>query len=141
MSIHQYRVKSAEYVRNIFSATPEIGTTFEDILKPEYWAHVAASFHPTDRIEVLAEDGSWFAELFIVSCGKNWAKVCTMRFVELSESVAETPEDAYRVIWRGAVHKHSVVRKSDSAVIKAEFPTAADAKKWLESYESEVVKA
>jgi hypothetical protein len=141
MSITNSRVKDAAYVRNIFSATPEIGTKYEDVLKPEYWSHVAASFHPTDRIEVLSEDGSWFAELFVVSCGRNWAKVCPLRFVELSESVPTEAQDKFKVVWRGQVHKHSVVRIADNAVIKTEFATAADAKKWMDDYEANVVKA
>lgn len=139
MPILRNRVKSAEYVRNIFCATPEIGTKYEDVLKPEYWTHVSATLHPTDRIEVLAEDGAWFAELFVVSCGKNWAKVCQLRFVELSESKPdEAPAAKFKVIWRGQVHKHAVLRVSDNEVIKGEFPTAAEAKKWLEQYEAEI---
>lgn len=140
MPILRNRVKSAEYVRNIFCATPEIGTKYEDVLKPEYWTHVSATLHPTDRIEVLAEDGAWFAELFVVSCGKNWAKVCQLRFVELSES---KPDEApatgkFYVKWRGDVHKHAVIRFVDKVPVKSGFATAAEAKTWLAENEAEI---
>ena len=139
MPILPKNVRGAEYARNIFCATPEIGTKYEDVLQPEYWKHIASTMHPSDRIEVLAEDGAWFAELFVVSCGKNWAKVCQLRFVELSESKPdEAPAAKFTVIWRGQTHKHSVVRTSDKAVIKSEFATAADARQWLEQYEAEI---
>jgi hypothetical protein len=133
------RVKSAEYVRNIFSATPEIGTKYDDVLDPRYWTHVAPTLHPTDRIEVLAEDGAWFAELIVLSCGKNWAKVFPLRFVEMSESQPEeAPGAEYVVVWRGMVHKHSVVRTADKVVVKAGFASAAEAKTWLATYEADI---
>jgi hypothetical protein len=141
MAITPNRVKDAVYARNIFSVTPEINTPYEEVLKPEYWAHAANKFHPTDRIEVLAEDGSWFAELFVVSCGRNWAKVCQMRYVELSESVADEPQAKFIVKWRGQMHKHCVVRVADNEVIKTEFATAPEAKKWMDDYETNVLKA
>lgn len=141
MAVNLQRVKEAAYVRNVFSVTPEPSTPFETVLTPEYWAHAAHLFHPTDRIEVLAEDGSWFAELFVVSCGRNWAKVCQLRFVELSESSPVEAQAKFKVLWRGQVHKHCVVRIADAAVIKTEFATAADAKKWMDDYEANTVKA
>ena len=141
MAITNNRVKEASFARNIFSVTPEINTQYEDVLKPEYWSHVAASFHPTDRVEVLAEDGAWFAELFVVSCGRNWAKVCELRFVELSESVATEVQAKHYVKWRGQVHQHAVVRVSDKEVIKQNFATSAEAKKWMDDYEANVIKA
>ena len=133
-------VKGAEYVRNIFSATPPAGTKYEDMLKPEYWTHIAATLHPTDRIEVIPEDGVWFAELIVISCGKNWAKVYPLRFVELSESAPEEAPVAgkYYVKWRGEVHKHGVIRFSDKVVVKSGFPTAAEAKAWLAEHEDEI---
>jgi hypothetical protein len=130
---------NADYVRTIHVATPAAGTKYEDILGAEYWKHVAVSFQPHSRIEVVPEDGTWFAELFIVSCGRNWANVLPLRHVELA-APAVTPETdpKYKVMWRGMTHKHCVVRVSDKEVIKTEFATAAEAAKWLEEYEATV---
>lgn len=140
MSITQDRVKGAEFVRNIFSAIPEHGTPFEDILKPAYWSHVAAKFHPTDRIEVLAEDGSWFAELIVISAARNWASVSVLRFVELAEVVTPKPQaDQFAVQWKGQKLLHCVIRQSDKVIIKDSFSTAAEASKWLESYENTLI--
>ena len=136
----QDRLKQAEYTRNVFSVVPEFGTKLEDMLKPEYWAHTGAKLHPTDRIEVIAEDNTWFAELFVVSCARNWAKVTTLRFVELAESTPdETPAIEYKINWGGQNVKHRVVRLSDNATIKDGFASAAEAKKWLADYESNLI--
>jgi hypothetical protein len=101
---------------------------------------VAATFNPHSRIEVLPEDGTWFAELIIISCGRNWANVLPLRHVELTGAApAPVAEAKYKVMWRGVVHKHCVVRVSDKEVVKTEFATAAEAAKWLEDYEATVV--
>lgn len=138
--INAQRVKNnAEYVRTIHIATPAAGTKYEDVLQSAYWTHVATTFQPHSRIEVMPEDGSWFAELMIVSCGRNWANVLPLRHVELAEAApAPTAEAKYKVMWRGMTHKHSVVRISDKEVIKSDFATAAEAAKWLEDYEATV---
>ena len=116
---------SAEFIRNIHCATIPFGTKPEDLLKPEYWAHVSAEFKAWGRIEARAEDGTWFAEYLITEVGRNWAKVkllskhdLTTRDVSMTESEKySNPDLPYEVKWRGQA-KWSVVRKSDKAVMK-----------------------
>jgi hypothetical protein len=141
MHITKHRVTGAEYVRNIYSATPEHGTPYENILVPEYWKHIASNFRPGDRIEVVSEDGAWFAELFVVSTGKQWVKVFPLRFVELSESAPdEQPAgtSSHNVEWRGPKRKWSVERNSDKEVIKDGFATKGEALGWLTQFQAEV---
>lgn len=140
MHILQNRVRGAEYNRNIYSATPEYGTRYEDVIKPEYWKHVASTLRPTDRIEVVSEEGTWFAELFVVSVGKQWAKVFPMRFIELSESTPNEQQGVatHAVEWRGPKRKWSVERNSDKEVIKDQFATKDDANAWLQQFQGEM---
>lgn len=136
MQLNSNHLKSAEYVRNIFFATPEAGTTYADMLTPEYWSHVAAQLQPNSRIEVVSEDLTWFAELMVTSVGRNWATVTPLRFVELAEAAAKPAPSAKHVVkWRGANHKHSVVRAADKVVVKEGFATAKDAEEWLAQHE------
>lgn len=143
MKLTADRLRDASYMRNIFAVTPEHGTTLEDIKEPAYWAHTAAKLHPTDRIEVTAEDGSWFAELFVASCGRNWAKVSVLRYHELSESSptdaavessAEGLENDFYVLWRGQTHQHCVMRAEDKAVVKTGFTSKKDAQDWIDQH-------
>ena len=137
MALNAQHMKPVEFVRNVFGVTAPAGSKFEDVLKTDFWTHVAARFHPTDRIEVMADDGSWFAELIVISCARNWAKVSTLRFVELSESTPdEAPAGEFEVKWRGQANGHCVVRLSDKEVIKSNFPTAKEAKVWLAEHEA-----
>lgn len=138
MALSPSSLKPAEYVRNVFAITPEHGVTIDDLKEPEYWAHVAAKLHPTDRVEVTSEDGTWFAEVFVTACARNWAQVSVLRFHELAEAtkpaVSNSPK--HIVQWKGQNKLHCVIRVSDKAVIKEAFTTAALANAWLADYET-----
>jgi hypothetical protein len=116
-------LKEAEFVRPVYCATIPIGTLPEDLLKPEYWAHVATHLRPWARIEARAEDGTWFAEYIVLSVDRTWARVrmlgkynLTNNDVSLSQAEKVT-QSGFEVKWRGAA-KWSVIRKADSAVLK-----------------------
>ena len=136
MHINQHRVKGAEYVRNIYSATPEFGTTYEDIQRPDYWKHIT-TLRPGDRIEIVSEDSSWFAELFVLSNGKGWVKVFPLRHVMLSESEQVAGTATHALEWRGPKRKWSVERTSDKEVIKDGFATKEEANAWLSQFQDE----
>lgn len=117
---------SAEFIRNIHCATVPFGTKPEDLLKPEYWAHVCSEFKAWGRVEARAEDGTWFAEYLITEVGRTWANMAMLSVKYLTtKDVAQSQAEAsqttaalpYEVRWRGAA-KWSVIRKSDNAVMK-----------------------
>lgn len=110
------RLHFAEHRRNIFVVTPEHDTPFEEILKDGYWAHVSAKMKPGDRIEVMAEDGSYFAELIVQDAGRLYAKVATLRHVKLD--AVEVTEGGMaagglEVKWQGPQLKWCVLRGKD----------------------------
>jgi CubicO group peptidase (beta-lactamase class C family) len=114
-------ISSAEFIRNIHCATIPHGTLPEDLLKPEYWAHVSNEFKAWGRIEARAEDGTWFGEYLITEVGRTWAKVFQLSLHKLSThdvSLSQASPSLYEVKWRGPNAKWSVVRKSDSSVMK-----------------------
>ena len=55
LTLTQNRIEQAEFVRPVFCVSPTAGTKPEDLLKPEYWTHVARQFKPGSRIEALCE--------------------------------------------------------------------------------------
>ena len=143
MALMQDKLKQADYVRNVFAATIPQGTEFNEILNPAFWAHTSNKLHPTDRIEIMDEEGTYFAEVMVVSCAKNWAKVSVLRFHELSEAIpdskATTAEELkakkleYKIDWTQDT-KARVIRLADKQVLQENFPSKADAEKWLTSY-------
>lgn len=132
------RFKNAEFERVIYQACPENGVTFEDVCQPEFWSHVAEKLKPMDRIEVLAEDGSYFAELLVVDAGRLFAKVAVLRFVELAS--LDVPEDLastlaeFKVEFKGPTLKHCVIRQSDKQVVQEGIQRKADAEAWIREH-------
>lgn len=126
----------AEHRRAIYMATVPKGTTKEQLQQPGYWAHVAAKIRPWSRIDVQAEDGSFFAELLVLATDRTWARVRCLSFhnltdTEMSQSDAAKIMGDYEIKWRGP-KKWSVVRRNDSSVINENMHNEADARKWLE---------
>jgi len=127
------RFNLAEHKRNIFHVVPEDGVTLEDVLEPSFWAHISNRLRPTDRIEVYAEDGSYFAELIVREAGHLFAKVQVLRKVDLEgeTSGAVASVSGHDVAWKGPHHKWAVVRGKD--VIQGGFDTKEGGFAWLAS--------
>jgi hypothetical protein len=87
--LNMNRMKSGEYVRNIWVVTVESGVTKEDLTDVSFWAHVARSFKPYDHIEVRTDDGAYYAEFLVLSCDRTWAKVHEIRYVEFTKTSQE----------------------------------------------------
>lgn len=136
-AMEKSRLREASYDRVIYSATAFEDTTPEDMLKPEYWAHVAATLKSWDRIEARANDGTWWAEFIVLYTGKAMAKVHLIRTVDLTEASPEghgVNEFAdYQVKWRGPHSKWSVIRNSDSEVVHEGAESKGNAETWLKS--------
>ena len=127
-----------EHYRAHYGASVPEGTTAEDLQRPEFWAHVARNLRPYDIIDVLPEDGSYFAEVIVLSQGVGFAKVKLLRFVELADDEVLEDEAPVIVKWKGPHLKHTVIRKSDAQVLKDGFPTKLDAENWAREYAQKI---
>lgn len=126
------RLQQAEYQRTVYRVVPELNTPYEELFDPQYWAHVSAKFRPGDRIEVEAEDGSYYAELRVMDAGTLYAKVAELRKVDFDDNVVVGDSPAmsgYEVKWRGPIMKWSVLRGKDS--IREGEQTKGAAHSWL----------
>ncbi len=134
---------SAEFVRRDMIATPEAGTTLDEMLEPAYWSNVARFGTPGalkqwDRIEVRPADGAWWAELIVLTVQPFAVKVATLRSKHFSkltpeEEAAEIPA-GYEVKSRGAAHGWSVTRQSDRVVLHEKARSRDDALGWLHAH-------
>ena len=129
------RMKEAEFERQTYFAKAHENTKPEDLLDRAYWAHVATRLKPWDKVEVVANDGTWWAEFLVLEAGRTWAKVEMLRHksltasdVSASQATAMTP---YEVVHRGTDSKWSVIRKSDRAVMHEGEETQGGAIDWL----------
>ena len=135
------KVKPAEFLRNILAATVPFGVTVEDVQEGKYWNHIAKALHVSDRIEVVAEDGSFFAELYVTSVMLGRATVKLLRTVDLTEEVKQPAQESeLEVKYRGQISKHTVQFRGTKEIIKDGFGTQAEAQQWLLNYEIGLIK-
>ena len=127
------RMKEESFVRTSYVATPEHGVTVDDLRCPEYWAHVAPQLKPGDLVTVFPEDGTFWAELLILSVSRAAAQVKLLREYALTSTRA--PEDGaeYRLKFAGPHAKWRVERVSDDEVVK-DGMTKEEAQKYLDSH-------
>ena len=137
----QRRIQQAEFARNIFDVTPDTGTSLDEMLDEAYWANVASMLNPKDRIEVLAEDNSFFAELLVLSTSKLAAKVVVLRSMEIGKVDRETvasDNSRCRVEWKGGNLKWCAIRDND--IIRDGFATEAEAERWKKNHEDALTR-
>ncbi len=129
----QNRIRPAEYDRLVWSVTPEPSISFDEILKPEYWTHVAKQLLPGARIEVVPEDKSYFAELFVRSQTDTSVNVSVLRHVKFDDTAKPADNaDPYEIKHRGGAG-WSVIRKADKTVVFEKGQSRVEAERFLET--------
>lgn len=132
--LRESRISLAEFIRQTHHVTPEEGTKFEDLLREDFWSAVSYKFKPADIIEIHAEDGSYFAELYIRAAGRNWAKVAVLRKVDLDPVEAQFSMPEFETAWKGPARKFAVIRLSDKEIIKDGFDTKEQAADYIRGH-------
>jgi hypothetical protein len=130
------RFNGEEFSRMAWVCTAFEHTNPEDLLQPEYWAHVATKLTPRSRIEAWADDGSWMAEYVVLEAGRNWARLHLLTVHHFtSADIAQTLADRmspYEITHRGPHAKWSVIRKSDRQVLSEGYETARGAAEYMD---------
>jgi hypothetical protein len=134
--LNPQRMGLAEQLRQDWVVNAEEGTTVEEVLDPQYWAHMAVQMQPMDRIDVRLETGEWMLELLVINTGRNWAQVNLLHKYELVQRSETLPAaQKHRIEWKGPQLKWAVIRVADNEVIHKELASKAAAAEWLGSYE------
>ena len=113
------------------------GHTLEDMLKPEYWCHVAKKMQGRGRILVDAEDGSWSAQLKIHRASDLQAVVSLEWKAEHGAKAKEravSKADEYDVAYKGTRAKWRITRKADGQTISDGWESEEIARGELRGY-------
>lgn len=126
------RLKLAEFVRSPFRAEPPAGTPIEAVLEPEYLGHVAERLRPGDKLEILPECMSYYAEALVVDATKLSARIqLTLGPIPLDAGEQVLASDIFESRWISPAVRFGVVRKSDGALMAKHLPSKADADRWI----------
>lgn len=133
------RFHLAEHARHDWIARAEQGVTLETIQDPAYWANYGHKMKPWDQITVRTDDGTLWAELLVLACGRAWAKVKVLRHVNLtnadveqSQIAAPATQASFQYRWKGPNKKHCIIR-SDGAIVHEGAQTKQDAIDWAKN--------
>lgn len=128
------RLQIADHYRSHYGVVAEDGVSLDDLLRPEYWAHVATKLRKFDIIEVLPEDGSFFVELIVLQVGIGYAKVMLLREVGLEADEVLPDADGVIVKWKGPHRKWAVIRTTDGQILRDGHEDKAAAALWAQGY-------
>lgn len=152
-------IELAEYKRALMRYRMPVGHTFEDLLKPDYWALVAHRFQGDKRskapdyagsiIEVWsAEPDGFLAHLFVVAVRDQALSVICIGPQKDSKTGLACPIDlttggpysggqqdevigSARIRWNVGARSYEVIRANDSQIVARNLKTRAEAELWI----------
>lgn len=127
----EQRMKPAEYARAAFRIIPAAGLSFEDVLAPSYWRHVAPKLTVGDLVEIYPEGGCYFAVVLVRDVSRAAAVVSPIGFTEFEaiEGSGSSEIDGLVISFIPSLG-WSVTRKADKARLSEGHKTKADALAW-----------
>src|SRR5262245_5047790 len=108
--LHPSNFFDAANRRNVHAITPPLNTPYEALFKPEFWANVARKIRPGDLIEVTAEDGTYFAQLYVLATAEQSVAVAELSKVQLQTVELSDGSEDFTVFWGGPIIKFAVKR-------------------------------
>jgi hypothetical protein len=123
--------------RDYFVSVP-VGFTVEDLLVPDAWRHLVYALKISDRIEVVAEDGSFDGVLRVIAKGEHGVtvRIITMSDYTVQPQVAPSPDASSfagaATGWGGPSQRFRIVL-ADGSVAETGFATKEDAEVRLAS--------
>lgn len=119
--------------------------TWEDVLRPEFWAHVAGKVgserNARDHQIIVTHKAKQFSgRLEILSIEKVSLVVAPLEYTEFEQNKPKATVAGFDIVLRG-VHKWSIVRLSDKEVVKQDFATRVAAEEWLDGYRKQLAAA
>lgn len=126
----------------IWTLTMREGVTFEDVMKPAFWTSLAdkfsvgTQFH--NRVSVVNEEHSFFAELYVRSVQENQVIVEPIVGPHYFDTV-EVSEDATLVPkWNLGKRSFEAVRSADNKPVQGGFATKEQCVEWIDDHLNKV---
>jgi hypothetical protein len=131
------RFKSAEFERNVWVVDADEAVIQSDVLKGDFWGHVAEKLKPWDHIFVRADNGTWYTELLVLHVARAYASVHPLNEWKWGEEAAAEALQAvainapYFTKWGGPHYKWTVIRRADMQRVAEKMGSERDALEWI----------
>lgn len=126
----------AEHGFRRFNALVDSDVRRDELEDPRFWEHVHQQLREFDEVRVVAEDGSFVANLLVVAKVSNCAYMRVIWGLDLEPpavNAATASQDRYEVKYRGNA-KWCVVDSSTGECLKTGLPSKSKAQRELEEY-------
>ena len=77
-----------ENTQTFFTVTPQVGTTREDMLDPDFWELVAKRLSRGVEIRATPKDGKWYGHYVVLYADDVQAKLVELLFWDLDSTGA-----------------------------------------------------
>jgi hypothetical protein len=138
MALNVNGLRAAESKRVVYRIDLAADVKVEDLLLPDFWVHVSRQMRVDDRIEVMACERKWFAELTVLEvskAGNGGARVAYIVGPVALTNAAEVEKPAtHEIRWGGPKGQWQIMRVSDKAVVKGGIETKEAASTWLTGF-------
>lgn len=126
----------AEHILTQHVVKAEAGLTLDDVMRPQYWSHVAAQLKPMSLIHVYSKDGSFYALLTVRHCTRIEAIVEPVLVKEFKalERLAQSEGREFITRYGSAASGWQVLRAADKQLVKDGFDTERQAQEWLDGH-------
>lgn len=111
------RFQPSDFARTTYVATVEQGTTLEEVMEPAFWSYVQHQIRPYDKIEVRADDGSFYAELLVIGTARGAVKTALLIKTDLNTKI-EAKGELYECKYKGPHKKWCVIRITDGLMVE-----------------------
>lgn len=102
----------------------EPGYSLDDVMQPEFYAHVSRKLSVHDKIDIVAADGAFDVTVRVLAVSQGRAVVRLSPWIVSEEQTDdERPPTGFRASWGGPSHKFRVVDTVTGAVVAHGFPT------------------
>jgi len=126
-----------QHKRQTHNAYIPHGVTFEETLDPFFWSFVATSIRDNDRIEMVAEDGTWMATCHVKLATTRTVSLEKLNYIEFDSTQQVYAVDDWLVKWNGPSHKWVYIDPTGEIVEKG-YSSEADAMKALTLYRRKI---
>jgi len=142
IQLQSNRTREAGHWQNWHTVNAQPGTTRENILKEDYWAHVAGKYSRGDILFVRDDQGAWVAQYLVLDCARTWVKVFEMQWWDLKVAqISEGVKDGLEYHWFGNQDQCGVIRTSDGAAMVKGLRSKEAALEWIVNHNKVNIKA
>lgn len=134
------QLQGDEFAMRRFVHRAPIGIRLQQLLEQEYWSHVSQDMTPYSEVSVRAEDGTFYAKLLVLDCGRSWARMQVLGHwplttADVAQSQSQAPKAVdFKIEYKGPNRKYVVLRLSDQAAIHEGEARKEGAEIWLKEY-------